>query len=463
MTLTNERNTMKIGHRRRFRRLGLSLVALTASSLILAGCGGSGGSASDASGDSGAKASPQALDAALKKGGTITYWTWTPSAEAQVKAFEAEYPNVKVNLVNAGTGNDHYTKLQNAIKAGSGAPDVAQIEYQALPQYALPGYLVDLRQYGLESLQSDYTPSTWRAVHVGDGLYGLPQDSGPMAMFYDKTVFDKYHIDVPKTWDEYTAAAKKLHAADPKEYITNDSGDPGFTTSMIWQAGGHPFKTDGKKVTINLQDEGTKKWTAVWNPLVEQGLVSQIPGWSDEWFKGLADGTIATMIYGAWMPGVFESSAPGGAGNWRVAPMPTYDGQPATAENGGSTESVIKQSKNPALAAAFIRWLNNGNGIKPFLEKGGFPATVKDLKDPAFVDKPDPYFGNQKVNQVLTAAADSVVPGWSYLPFELYANTIFGDTAGKAYQAKSDLNAGLQSWQDALVKYGNEQGFEVNK
>jgi multiple sugar transport system substrate-binding protein len=171
MTLTNERNTMKIGHRRRFRRLGLSLVALTASSLILAGCGGSTGSS--ANGDSGAKASPQALDAALKKGGTITYWTWTPSAEAQVKAFMEEYPNVKVNLVNAGTGNDHYTKLQNAIKAGSGAPDVAQIEYQALPQYALPGYLVDLRQYGLDSLESDYTASTWRAVHVGDGLYGL--------------------------------------------------------------------------------------------------------------------------------------------------------------------------------------------------------------------------------------------------------------------------------------------------
>ncbi len=71
----------------------------------------------------------QDLDAALEEGGTITYWTWTPSAEAQVAAFEDQYPNVDVKLVNAGTGNDHYTKLQNAIKAGSGGPDVAQIEY----------------------------------------------------------------------------------------------------------------------------------------------------------------------------------------------------------------------------------------------------------------------------------------------------------------------------------------------
>ena len=450
---------MKIGHRRRFRRFGI-IAALTASSLILAGCGGSGG---DSEGGGGDEASPAALDAALEKGGTITYWTWTPSAEAQVKAFMEEHQNVKVNLVNAGTGNDHYTKLQNALKAGSGAPDVAQIEYQALPQFALPGSLVDLGDYGLEDLESEFTPSTWGAVHVGDGLYGLPQDSGPMAMFYNKEVFDKHGLKVPTTWDEYADAAVKLQKADPKSFITNDSGDPGFTTSMIWQAGGKPFQTDGKKVTIDLQDEGTKKWTSVWSPLVEKGLVSQIPGWTDEWFKGLGDGRIATMIYGAWMPGVFQSSVPEGKGKWRVAPMPTYDGQPATAENGGSTQSVTKQSKNPALAAAFVRWLNAGNGIKPFLEAGGFPATVKDLNDPAFVDKKDPYFGGQPVNQVLTAAADSVVSGWSYLPFELYANTIYGDTAGKAYLAKSDLNAGLLAWQDALVDYGNEQGFEVNK
>ena len=44
---------------------------------------------------------------------------------------------VKVNLVNAGTGTTEYTKLQNAIKAGSGAPDIAQIEYYAVPQFAL--------------------------------------------------------------------------------------------------------------------------------------------------------------------------------------------------------------------------------------------------------------------------------------------------------------------------------------
>ncbi|MEB0303446.1 extracellular solute-binding protein, partial [Mucilaginibacter sp. 5C4] len=91
---------------------------------------------------------------------------------------------VTVKVVNAGTGNDQYIKLQNAIKAGSGAPDIAQIEYYALPQFALSKSLADLSAYGFDSYASEYTDSTWGSVKLGDGIYALPQDSGPMAMFY---------------------------------------------------------------------------------------------------------------------------------------------------------------------------------------------------------------------------------------------------------------------------------------
>ena len=429
-------------------------LALTA---LLAACSSGGGTAASTGG------SPEALDAALKAGGTITYWSWTPSAKAQVAAFEKEFPNVKVNYVNAGTNKDEYTKLQNAIKAGSGAPDVAQIEYYALPQFALTGSLADVSQYGFRSLEADYTPSTWGSVQVAGGLYGLPQDSGPMALFYNKDVFTKYAIEVPKTWDEYVAAAKKLHAADPAKYITSDSGDAGFATSMIWQSGGRPFTMQDRSVKINFQDDGTKKWTAAWNQLVEGKLIAtNIEGWSDAWFRALGDGTIATLPLGAWLPGVLESSVPGGSGKWAVAPMPTYDGKPTTAESGGSTESVLKQSANPALAAAFVRWLNHGNGIKPFLESGGFPATVADLNAPSFKNAAPAYFGGQKINEVLTAAAGQVSTGWSYLPYQTYANSIFADTVGKAYLNGTSIDGGLAEWQKALVDYGNQQGFTVN-
>jgi multiple sugar transport system substrate-binding protein len=437
---------------RTLRRVVTAAVASAVIGASLAAC--SGGTAS-AGGSSD-------VDAALKKGGTITYWSWTPSAEAQVAAFEKQYPKVHVKLVNAGTNTTEYTKLQNAVKAGSGAPDVAQVEYYALPQFALGKALVDLKQYGFDSLKSDYTPGPWGSVNIGGQLIGLPQDSGPMALFYNKTVFDQYGLTVPKTWDEYIADAKKLHAADPTKYITSDSGDPGFATSMIWQAGGRPFNVSGTKATINLQDEGTKKWTAEWNQLVQGKLLSTVPGWSDDWFKALGNGSIATLVTGAWMPGVLESSVKDGSGQWRVAPTPTYDGTATNSENGGGAQVVMKQSKNPALAAGFLKWLNNDPAsIKVFLASGGFPSTTKDLNASAFQSTAPAYFGGQKINQVLVQGAKDVQTGWSYLPYEVYANSIFGDTVGQAYSSNGDLNVGLKAWQKSLVDYGNQQGFTV--
>ncbi|RXZ71435.1 ABC transporter substrate-binding protein [Agromyces albus] len=438
-----------------FRRMATAVVTVAALGGALVACAPSAGAGT---GD----ASASDLEAALEAGGTITYWSWTPSAEAQVAAFEEAYPKVDVKLVNAGTNTEEYTKLQNAIKAGSGGPDVVQIEYYAMPQFALSDSLVDLSAYGLDELEDQYTASTWGSVNIDGKLYGLPQDSGPMALFYNATVFEQFGIAVPTTWDEYIAAGEQLHAADPTKYITSDTGDSGFATSMIWQAGGHPFDVDGADITVDLADEGSAKWATTWNQLLEKDLLSDIPGWSDEWFKGLGDGTIASLVLGAWMPGVLESSVPDGAGDWRVAPMPTYDGEPVSAENGGGGQAVLKQSKNPALAAAFLKWLNSDpESIKIFGESGGFPSTVAELESEEFVNQESEYFGGQKINEVLTQAASDVVPGWSYLPYQVYANSIFGDTVGQAYANKSDLNDGLATWQEQLIDYGNEQGFDV--
>ncbi|MEX0153032.1 ABC transporter substrate-binding protein [Microbacterium sp. LMI1-1-1.1] len=446
---------MRKGTAVRRAAFAVAATALAAGSLVACSSGNAGG---------GNGGSAEDIEAALEQGGEITYWSWTPSAEAQVAAFEKAYPNVNVNLVNAGTNTEEYTKLQNAIKAGSGAPDVVQIEYYAFPQFALSDSLLDLAPYGFGELEDDYSPGTWGAVDFDGAIYGLPQDSGPMALFYNKEVFDQYGIAVPTTWDEYVAAAEKLHAADPTKYITADTGDSGFTTSMIWQAGGQPFQASGTDVTIDLQDEGSQKFADNWNRLIEGGLLSDTPSWSDEWFKGLGDGSIASLVIGAWMPGVLESSVADGAGKWAVAPIPTYDGEPVTAENGGGGQAVTKQSQNPALAAGFLKWLNNDEeSLQIFAESGGFPSTTAQLSDPAFVDAENEYFGGQKINQVLTEASSQVREGWNYLPFQVYANSIYSDTVGQAYANGSDMNAGLEAWQEQLVQYGNDQGFSVNK
>ncbi|MFF3566009.1 ABC transporter substrate-binding protein [Streptomyces sp. NPDC002574] len=439
------------------RRTAQAVAVLCAAALSLTACG-----SSDDSGSGAKAADAGSVEAALNKGGTLTVWAWEPTLKKVVSDFQATYPKVKVKLVNAGTGNDQYTALQNAVQAGSGAPDVAQIEYYALSQFALGKSVTDLSPYGAKDLSKAYSPGPWNAVSINNGVYALPMDSGPMAMFYNKKVLDKYKIKVPTTWDEYLTAARTLHKANPKAYITNDTGDAGFVTSLIWQAGGHPYTVDGTNVKVNFTDAGTKAFTAVWQKLVSEKLLAPISSWSDQWYKGLADGTIATLNTGAWMPANFVSGVPSASGDWRAAALPQWQaGQTASAENGGSSLAVMEASKDKALAYAFVKYADKDAGVQARIKGGAFPATTADLNSDAFLNTEFPYFGGQKANQVFADSAKNVVPGWSYLPYQVYANSIFNDTVGKAYVSSTPLPDALASWQDASVKYGKDQGFTV--
>ena len=418
------------------------------------------GSSTSASGS----ASPSS-SSALSQPATLTWWAWAPQDKQLVAAFEKVYPNIKVNLVNAGTGTTEYTALQNAIKAGSGVPDIAQVEYYALPQFALGGSLADLGTDGLSSDQSQFSTAVWDSVQVGGKLVGLPQDTGPMALFYNKTVFDKYGLTVPTTWAQFAADATKLHAPNPKEYLTNDTGDPGFTTSMIWSAGGHPYAVSGTSdVTINLSssDSGTQKFVSLWSPLVSGGDLAPISSWSNQWYTGLSNGTIASLVTGGWMGVDLESGVPTGKGDWRVAPMPEWTaGTAANSENGGSADSVLTASKNQAAAAAFLQWVSTGQGAQLSASTGDFPASTTILNSSSWQNQPQAYFGGQAINQVLSKQSADVLPGWSYLPFQVYANSIFPNTVGQAYTGKGTLSAGLSAWQQQSASYGSQQGFTV--
>ncbi|MEU0952931.1 extracellular solute-binding protein [Streptomyces niveus] len=430
----------------------LSVLALGATA-----CGGSDDDSTDQK-----PVSAEDIQAALKKGGTVTVWAWEPTLEKVAADFQVKYPKVKINLVGERSGDKHYTALSNAISAEKGVPDVAQVEYFAVGQYSLTKGLTELSPFGAGKLADKYTPGPWNAVSDGDKVYGLPMDSGPMALFYNKKVFDKHKIAVPTTWDEYVVAARELHKADPKVFIANDAGDAGFATSMLWQAGSRPYTVDGTEVKVDFSDAGAKKYTDTWQQLLDEKLLAPVNGWTDDWYKGLGDGTIATLATGAWMPANFVTGVPKAAGDWRAAPMPAWtEGDKASAENGGSSLALPALGRNKELAYAFAEYANAGDGVPTRVEQGAFPATTAELRSEEFRDTEFEYFGGQKANEIFADSAANVADDWAYLPFQQYANSIFNDTVGKAYVSDTELAAGLKSWQDASVKYGKEQGFTV--
>ncbi|GAA4415713.1 sugar ABC transporter substrate-binding protein [Georgenia halophila] len=439
------------------RRGALQATALAgAVAVALAACGSDSG---DGGGGGGGGQSP---DDAAAEGGSLTVWAWEPTLESVVADYEEANPEVDIELVNAGTGNDQYTALQNAISAGSGVPDVAQIEYYALSQFSLAETVTDLSDLGAADLEGTFTPGPWSSVQSGEGIFGLPMDSGPMALFYNKTVFDEHNIEVPETWDQYVEAARKLQEADPNAYITSDTGDAGTTTSLIWQAGGQPYQVDGTTIGIDFTDEGSSQYAETWNTLVEEELVAPISGWTDEWYQGLADGTIATLAVGAWMPANLESGVASASGDWRVAPLPQWEeGANASAENGGSSLAVPAASENAALAYDFIAYATAEEGVQTRLDEGAFPATVEHMESEEFLNREFEYFGGQQANKIFAESASNVLEGWTYLPFQVYANSIYSDTVGQAYVSDTTIAEGLQAWQEASIDYAEEQGFTV--
>lgn len=426
---------------------------------LLAGCGGSAGGGSDAS------ASASRLAKALDTPTTLTFWTWAPNMKKTIPLFERKYPKIKVNVVNVGASADEYIKLQNAVKAGTGGPDIAAVEYFALPQFVLSKQVVNLSDYGAKALKSKFTASAWAQVNINGGIYGIPQDTGPVAMFYREDVLKKHGIKPPTTWQQFQAAAEKIHKADPNKYITSiDPGDAGTVESMLWQAGSRPFTTtNSTNVSVNLGGPAVAKWSALWSDLLNKKLVEATPGWTNEWWQGMSSGKYAMWISGAWATGVLASTIPQTAGKWRVAPMPQWEpGGTTTAELGGSSNVVPSTSKHKAAAAAFVEWLGSDPQAAASLADGGlFPSTTAQFANQSWLDKPLPIFGGQQANRILAQSSTQVGTGWQFLPFQIYANSVFKDTVGPTITPGGNLSAGLAAWQQRITDYGKQQGFTV--
>ncbi|WP_443046372.1 ABC transporter substrate-binding protein [Streptomyces sp. DSM 40750] len=446
------------------RRLFLTAAGAVSLGATLSACGGSGGSGS-ASSDK--EVSQADIDKAMKTPTELTFWTWVPDIDQEVALFEKKYPAIKVKVVNAGQGVQHYTKLRTAIKAGKGAPDVAQMEYQAIPTFTITDSLLDLGPYGASKLKDTFVEWTWGQVSGPKGeVWAIPQDTGPLGMLYRADIFDEHGIEPPKTWDDFAAAARKLHKADPDVYMTNlAANEAAAWHGLLWQAGAKPYATSGKgNVSISVNDAISEKLAAYWGGLAQEGVIGVEPGWTDAWYSALNKGKYATWITAAWGPAFLSGAAKATSGKWRAAPLPQWDAsKPSSGNWGGSTSAVTKVTKNPIAAAVFAQFLNSDpESTKLFNTKQSFfPATKQLLADPEFTDDASAFFGGQKVNRLFAEIGETVSPDFQWPPFLDQAVTDWTETVGRSLAKKKDSVAALDSWQTRLTTYAKNQGFTV--
>ncbi|MGN6250317.1 MAG: ABC transporter substrate-binding protein [Marmoricola sp.] len=399
---------MALLHTTRSRAALAGLAALSA--LTVSACGGSGTAAS--------ADTPGASGSCKASGGRValTFSTWVPGMDKVVAVWNKQNPDIQVKVSEVAAGNaGTYQNFTNALKAGT-APDLGQVEYDTLPNFRLQNGLANIAGCpGVADAKADFVPWTWSQVdfNSNDGVYAIPQDSGPMALFYRKDIFDKLGLAAPKTWDEYAADAAKIHAADPNRYITFFSqSDPNWYTGLLWQNGAQLFSSDGdaEKVTI-AGNPKVDQVNSYWQGLIDKNLVAtKLQGFSTELYKAWNDGSVVSWISAAWGYSTIRDNAKATSGKWAVAPMPQFTAGGTAAGNwGGSSTAVFASSKHPAEAAKFAIWLNTDpQALTLENQLGGlYPAAQAGLDLPV-LQKGVPFYGGQKIFDVFKTASAGV-------------------------------------------------------
>ena len=444
------------------RTTALALVSGAVSvGLLMSGCTpGSGGDAAQG------PVSQDQIDEAMSTPTELTFWTWVPDIEDEVALFEEEYPAIDVTVENVGQGLPHYQKLRSAIEAGEGAPDVAQIEYQYIPSFVLPESLLDLTPYGADDLAGDYVDWAWNQVSPADEVWAIPQDVGPMGNLYREDILAQAGItEPPATYEEYATAAKAVKDATGS-YISNlGATQAGQMIGFFWQAGVKPFGYDGEEtVKIEVNSDGAKEVASYWTDLIQQDLISTDVDFNDSWYQGLASGKYAGWLTAAWAPVFLQGTAESTSGLWRAAPLPQWTaGEEVSGNWGGSSDAVLASSENPIAAYELARFINNdeASAMQLATQQFLFPPQVSVLEDPEFVDQQSEFYGGPEVNKLFAEISTTVDTDFEWLPFMDYVYSSYEETMGTVIADKGDIAAALDTWQDQLVKYAEDQGFTV--
>lgn len=428
--------------------------------LLTAACGGSG------SGSDGSTSTAEGCRPASGKV-TLTFWSWEPGIDKIVDVWNAQNPNIEVQVKEVVSGPmGTYQNYNNAIRAHS-TPDIGMVEYDSLGSYRLQNALTNIASCaGISAAEDSFVPWTWAQGTFGESgaVYAVPQDTGPMAMYYRKDIFDRYGIAVPSTWDEYYQAAKLLKAADPSAKMMHIGQDAAWFEGLLWQNGARPFRTDGDTVTVRLTGPAERKVTDYWQRMIDEKLVTtNIASFSPALYKAWDSGQIVTEIGAAWGYSLIRDNAKSTGGKWAVAPLPQWDpDHPAAGNWGGSSNVVFAGSEHPYEAAKFVTWLGSDPTAVRMLNQlgGSYPASVDGLTMPA-LSQGVPFYGGQRIFDIFAKAAEQVDPSFQWGPDMTDTNTFINDGFASAVSGSGTLHEALADAQAKTVDALQAKGIKA--
>ncbi|THE07713.1 extracellular solute-binding protein [Microbacterium oleivorans] len=222
-----------------------------ATTLALAGCGGSGfddGPAASGGTEGAAGGELTSSDDAL----TIMIGSSGDAETAAVKDAVAKWSEDSGVSAEVVAATDLTQQLSQGF-AGGNPPDLFYLATELLAGYADNGSVV---AYGdkLEN-KGDFYPSLVQNFTYDDQFYCAPKDFSTLQLIINKNLWEKAGLtdaDVPTDWDSLATVAKKLTSGNTTGLVF--SGEYQRVGAFMAEAGGRLVSEDGTKVVADSQE-----------------------------------------------------------------------------------------------------------------------------------------------------------------------------------------------------------------
>ncbi len=394
---------------------------------------------------------------------TLDYFGWVPSLEDAVAVWNEQNPDVQVNLIRTGGETETNPKIRSSVEAGN-APCISQMPLDKVASYVADDLLEPVTAEAA-AVEDQFLPFTWSQVTLGGETYGIPQDTGPMVMFYRTDLYEQFDLTPATTWDEYADQARAVRAADPNRYLGFFGADDNLNWSgYAWQSGAEWFSVDSEGWTVGLDDAKTIRAAEYWQGLIDEGAIAAANRWDPALYTQLVDGTYMTFIGASWNASLIAANAADSSGLWAIAPMPTYADGNASANAGGSAVVVLKGCEHKQEAVDFATWLNSSEDSMNILaspDGGGLYPAAKAALEYDVVNQGVEFFGGQNIYEVFRQSAEGVNENWAWGPTYAQSATVIVDGFGRMVAGEITLDDVMREAQQATLDDMTTRGINA--
>jgi multiple sugar transport system substrate-binding protein len=338
-----------------------------------------------------------ALPGSDAESGTLTVWTWAGGAsyqsgyEAVIAAYPKEFKGVKINVTTPVTGDFLMAeKLNLALSGHTTLPDIVQLNYTELSQFASAGVLENLDAFFPASVENNLYAGASAVSLYGNTHYAFPHQLNGKLFYYRADMFQQAGIDAQaiQTVDDFIAAGRKFTQKFPGQYIMNLNTQPPeyFFGETISAFSPVDFVDKSGNWDITSNQAYLKTFDFI-REIKTSGIAYPVDDFTADWPEAIKNERICGFLIADWMKNFLpEYAAPSTSGKWKAILWPTFE--PALADErygsdaGGSITVVFQDAPNKDLALAVSqKAILDEKGAMAFFADNGIVPVLKSVKD----------------------------------------------------------------------------------